>query len=96
MTVVDISLQWILCLLIISLSGVVKALFAPYLLQAQEAGLPIWLEATNEHARDVYAHFGFEIVEEVIIGEGSVDENGNLVAGGKGIATYGMILEPRK
>ena len=39
----------------------------------------MWVEATNEHAHDVYAHFGFEVVEEVVIGQGNVDKRGNLV-----------------
>lgn len=76
------------------LVGVIRALFEPYLLQSLQAGLPAWVEATNAHARDVYAHFGFKVVEEVIIGEGSIDANGNFVSGGKGVVTYGMLAEP--
>ncbi|KAF8853230.1 hypothetical protein BDZ45DRAFT_629291 [Acephala macrosclerotiorum] len=75
-------------------AGAIRALFEPYLLQAREAGLPAWVEATNAHARDVYAHFGFRVVEEVVIGEGSIDANGDFVSGGKGVVTYGMIAEP--
>ena len=71
----------------------VRGLFEPFLKQAQEAGLPAWLEATNEHARDVYAHFGFKVVEEVVIGAGSVGQNGDLIPGGEGIVIYGMIAE---
>jgi hypothetical protein len=82
--------------LIISFPGVIRALFEPYLQQAQEAGLPAWVEATNEHARDVYAHFGFKVIEEVVIGEGSIDRDGNLVSGGKGVVIYGMISEPQR
>ena len=81
-------------MLIIYLLGVIRALFEPYLLQAQKAALPVWLEATNDHARNVYAHFGFKVVEEVVIGEGNLDRSGNLVSGGKGVVIYGMIVEP--
>jgi hypothetical protein len=42
----------------------------------------------------VYAHFGFNVVEEVVIGGGSIDRNGNLVEGGKGVVIYGMLKEP--
>lgn len=77
------------------LTGVIRALLEPYLKQAQEANVPAWLEATNTHARDVYAHFGFQVVEEVIIGKGIAAKNGNLEAGGEGVVLYGMILEPR-
>lgn len=54
----------------------------------------MWLEATTPHARDVYSYFGFKVAEEVVIGEGSIDDNGNLVSGGKGLLIYGMIVEP--
>ncbi|TVY80743.1 Uncharacterized protein LSUE1_G002553 [Lachnellula suecica] len=74
--------------------GAIRALFQPFLLKAEEAGLPTWVEATNDHARDVYIHFGFKVVEEVKIGEGSVDGTGNLVPGGSGVVIYGMIKEP--
>jgi hypothetical protein len=66
----------------------------PYLKQAQEEGLPTWLEATNAHARDVYAYFGFKLVAEVVVGVGTVSEDGNIVSGGKGVIGYGMIKEP--
>ena len=74
--------------------GAIRALFEPYLQKAQEAGLPVWLESTNEHARDVYTHFGFKVMQEVLIGQGTLDGNGNRVEGGKGIVIYGMLKEP--
>lgn len=72
----------------------IRALFDPYLKQAQEAGLLTWLEATNEHARDVYAHFGFKVVGESVIGTGMIDEKGLIVPGGKGVRIYSMLREP--
>ncbi|KAG4218801.1 hypothetical protein PC116_g32719 [Phytophthora cactorum] len=38
--------------------------------------MPVWLEAGSERARDVYAHFGFREVGEVVTG---------------GVKTWGMI-----
>lgn len=75
--------------------GVARALIAPFLEKARQDNVPAWLEAINDHARDVYAHFGFHVVETVRIGEGKVDSTGN-VAGGErqGILVYGMIFEP--
>ena len=73
---------------------VVRALIEPYLLKAKEAGLPAWVEALDEHARDVYAHFGFRTVVEACIGKGIADRNGNKVEGGEGVMVYGMIAEP--
>jgi hypothetical protein len=75
--------------------GTVHALIKPYFQKAQEAGQPACVEATNEHARDVSAHFGFQVVERIVIGEGIADLTGNLVPGGDGIRIYGMIAGSR-
>jgi hypothetical protein len=91
-TITSINLMFYIDMIFI---GAIRALFEPYLKQAQEANVPAWLEATNTHARDVYAHFGFQVVEEVIIGKGRVARNGNLEAGGEGVVIYGMIVEPQ-
>jgi hypothetical protein len=53
------------------------------------------VEASTVHARDVYAHLGFRSVEDVTVGEGHIDEEGNNVVGGKGVTLYGMVAEPR-
>ncbi|KAF5858057.1 hypothetical protein ETB97_004926 [Aspergillus alliaceus] len=74
--------------------GVIRALLEPYMQRAREAGLPSWLEANTEHARDIYIHFGFRVVEEIAIGEGCVDKFGNLLRGGEGIIIYAMVAEP--
>jgi hypothetical protein len=91
-TIISINLMFYVDII---LTGAIRALFEPYLKQAQEANVPAWLEATNTHARDVYAHFGFQVVEEVIIGKGIAAKNGNLEVDGEGVVLYGMILEPR-
>lgn len=74
--------------------GAVRALLDPYLHRASEEGVPVWLEATSEHSRDVYLHFGFKVTDTVVIGRGSVDEDGNRVSGGNGYPVFGMIKEP--
>jgi hypothetical protein len=79
----------------VSFLGVVRALIEPYLLRAQEERLPVFVEASSVHARDVYAHLGFRTVEDVTVGEGHIDEEGNNVVGGKGVTLYGMVAEPR-
>jgi hypothetical protein len=73
--------------------GVAHALITPFLEKARQENVPAWLEAINDHARDVYSHFGFRVVEEVRIGEGKVDSKGNVAEGGDGILVYGMIFE---
>ncbi|KAF5364622.1 hypothetical protein D9758_005603 [Tetrapyrgos nigripes] len=51
------------------------------------------LEANNPKARDVYVKHGFEVVGEVRIGKGSVDDTGILAQGEKavGFPMYPMI-----
>jgi hypothetical protein len=44
-------------------TGAISAVVEPYLNRAREEGVPAWLEATNEHARDIYIHFGFRVVD---------------------------------
>ncbi len=72
-------------------TGAVRALVSPFLDRAREEGLPVWLEATNEHARDVYAHLGFSVVEEFRIGKGDVNSEGWLQEDGEGVLIYAMI-----
>jgi hypothetical protein len=42
--------------------GVVRAIIQPYVARAKSEGVPIWLVAGNQRARDVYAYFGFRVV----------------------------------
>lgn len=75
--------------------GVARALIIPFLKQAKEEGVPAYLEAITDHARDVYAHFGFRVVEVVTIGKGRASKKGDIVPGGEGIVLYAMIAEPK-
>jgi ribosomal protein S18 acetylase RimI-like enzyme len=76
-------------------SGVARALIQPYLEKAAEEGLPAYLEATNEHAKNVYEHMGFKVVERVLVGKDLADERGNKVGkGGSGFYFWAMIAEP--
>lgn len=56
---------------------------------------PIWLEATTAHSRDIYVKAGFRVVEEVKLGVGSVDEDGNRQSKGTGVSVWAMIWEPK-
>jgi hypothetical protein len=64
-----------------------------YIQKAKEEKVPLWLESTNEHARDVYLHLGFKLVDVVTLQEGKADENGYRVEGGKGVKLFAMIHE---
>ena len=74
--------------------GVITALLWTYLEKAREEGVPAWLEATTEHAKDVYISLGFKLVETIRLAESKADKDGFRVEGGEGIAIYAMIAEP--
>lgn len=59
-------------------------------------GIPAWLEATNTHASEVYAHLGFKVTEIVRLFEGKTNSKGESEIGGEGILLYGMIFEPER
>lgn len=70
-----------------------RALIDPYLKRSREDGVPAWLEAIDEHSRDVYAHFGFQTVEVFPVGEGQFNALGEFEAGGAGVPLYAMMYE---
>ncbi|KAL4975139.1 hypothetical protein BDW66DRAFT_167431 [Aspergillus desertorum] len=74
-------------------AGVVRALVQPFLERARKDGVPAWLEAVDEHSRDVYAHFGFRSVEVFRVGVAEFNALGELEDGGKGVAMHAMIYE---
>jgi hypothetical protein len=63
--------------------GAVRAVLEVGIKWAEEEGAPIWLEAGNERARDVYAAFGFRPVGVTWCNEMGVE--------GEGICTWGMV-----
>jgi hypothetical protein len=70
----------------------------PFLTRAHQENVPCWLEATSQHAVDVYTHFGWKIVGDVRIGEGKVGQHGWIKKGDVeeellGIRVWGMIIE---
>ena len=77
------------------MEGLVRALIEPYLQKASEEGVPAWLEATTKRSRDVYEYLGFKEVEQIQIGAGKADLDGNLKEGGEGLTIYCMIAEPK-
>ncbi|KIX05474.1 uncharacterized protein Z518_06346 [Rhinocladiella mackenziei CBS 650.93] len=48
-----------------AVAGAVRAVLQPFIDQAAAEGKPIWLVTTNEHARDIYLHFGWQVVRMV-------------------------------
>jgi len=52
------------------------------------------LEATTAYSRDIYARLGFETIEEIVLGQGQVGEDGLRKKGGEGVKVWGMIWRP--
>ncbi|KAI0975177.1 hypothetical protein F4678DRAFT_319614 [Xylaria arbuscula] len=55
---------------------------------------PLWLEASNQNARKLYAKHGFEEVEEITLGMGLVGPDGLASKGAEGVKTWGMVWRP--
>ncbi|KAL4947110.1 hypothetical protein BDW69DRAFT_190496 [Aspergillus filifer] len=72
-------------------TGAVRAVIEPYMEKAREQGVPLWLEAINDHARDVYQRFGSRIVAEVHVGAGMSNSRGELYESGRGLLAYAMM-----
>ena len=72
--------------------AVADRLIMPFVERARQDGHPVWLEASNMHARDVYLRLGFRVVEEWKVGKGRCDELGNLVHGGQGVTVWAMVI----
>ena len=78
--------------------GAIGAVLQPYLAEARDAGVPVWLEATSPHAVGIYEHFGFRLCEEVVVGAGRCDADGRPVEAGAegmadGVRAWGMIYD---
>jgi hypothetical protein len=77
--------------------GAVRAVLEPFIARARSEGLPIWLEAGTERARDVYVYFGFKVVDMFVSGRGQYDRQGAPVKGGTGcLMTELAILAERR
>jgi hypothetical protein len=77
-----------------SCKGAIRAVVDPYLHRARADAVPVWLEATTQHAVDIYIHFGFRLVETIRVSEGTANSRGDLVENGEGFLVYGLIYEP--
>lgn len=62
--------------------------------QATQDGLPIWLEATTKHSRDIYERLGFKEVQEMKLGKGTHSAGGAFEKGGPGVRLWAMFWSP--
>jgi ribosomal protein S18 acetylase RimI-like enzyme len=61
---------------------------------AGREGMPVWLEATTERSRNLYARLGFEDLGEIVLGKGQVGADGERKKGGEGVRIWPMIWRP--
>jgi hypothetical protein len=74
-------------------SGSIAAVIEPYLQRARDETVPAWVEATTKQAADIYAFYGFRLVEEIRVGQGQVDAAGWPLDGGEGVTAYALIYD---
>lgn len=77
-------------------AGSINAVMLPFLQRAKAENVPAWLEATTPQAVKVYEHFGFRVVEEIVIAKGKVDAHGwpSVDGKGEGVTAWAMIFDP--
>lgn len=77
--------------------GLCAALIREHQKAMQEKGIPIWLEASNKNAMNVYSKCGFERVPgEYLVGKGKCDAKGEKAKGAEatGLEIYPMVWWP--
>ncbi|KAI0479349.1 hypothetical protein GGR56DRAFT_373900 [Xylariaceae sp. FL0804] len=74
--------------------GLAGWLIAHMQARARGDGRPLWLEATTQYSRDLYAKHGFTTVDEVLLGKGKVDAAGLAKKGGEGFKIWSMYWRP--
>ncbi|KAK5949296.1 hypothetical protein OHC33_009649 [Knufia fluminis] len=66
---------------------------------ATKAGKPIYLESSKERNKALYLRHGFEVVKEVVMGEGEVGRDGKVVVDGEqpkdGVTWWAMTWWPK-
>lgn len=48
-----------------AVSGAVRAILRPVIKKAAEEEIPIWLVTSSSHARDIYLHYGWQMVKMI-------------------------------
>lgn len=74
--------------------GLAFKVVARYQQKATMDGLPLWLEATTKHSRDIYERLGFDEVQEMRLGQGTHAASGAIEKGGPGVSIWAMIWFP--
>jgi len=75
--------------------GLCSAMMRRYQEIASHDQLPIWLEATTAKSMKIYEKLGWEVVEEMVLGKGAANADGNRCKGGEGVKIWGMVWWPK-
>ena len=76
--------------------GIASKVVAKWQEKAATDGLPIWLEATTKHSRDIYERLGFQEVQEMRLGRGTHAPSGKFEKGGEGVSIWAMVWKPEQ
>lgn len=60
----------------------------------KKENLPIWLESTTETSMRVYKNCGFKVMDEVVLGKGTHNAEGEEEKDGAGIKLWAMLWKP--
>jgi len=74
--------------------GLCSALVRHYQSIAARDRLPIYLEAATQYCLGLYLKLGFVVVDELRLGKGKVDIDGEPCRDGPGFCIWGMIWRP--
>jgi len=75
------------------IAGAISSVVLPLLARAEQESLGVWLEATSDELVPLYRHFGFRVVEEINVGVGRVDGQGQIKQGGEGVRAWLMVVD---
>ncbi|EWY89715.1 hypothetical protein FOYG_10516 [Fusarium oxysporum NRRL 32931] len=76
--------------------GFLSALIQYLMEEARRVAKPVWLKATSLYSMNQFLRHGFELVEDIKMGEGKVNSQGKKEAGGDGVLIACMIWWPEK
>jgi hypothetical protein len=74
-----------------TVKGLVANVVKPVLKRAEQEGVPAVLEAASEYSKAIYEHWGFKYYDDIILGEGVVNEQGEDDPAGSGVKLYFMV-----
>ncbi|CUM63878.1 uncharacterized protein PRCAT00001466001 [Priceomyces carsonii] len=75
------------------IKGAISVIIDPVVKECKLKSIPIYVEAISEHAKEIYLHYGFEIIRTLTLGKAQVDRQGIPARNGEGVNVYFMVLK---